>query len=205
MRNILILLMLASVGFVSSCQKDNQDNNSIEKLDTLLVIGDTCSSITEFDTLILPTERDDSIVFQVDLDSNSINDFTIYFYYYESPCIYSSILGIYCLSDKNSILCNDSILSPEILEFGDTLVYSNNWVSQKFDMLIVYKDCSGEGETHTQGNWHDLSNKYIGLMTKKDDYLIYGWINLSITRFYYYYLLELHKIGYKKAAYNTRS
>jgi hypothetical protein len=192
MKQTMVLTLLL-IGILSSCKKEK------ENLETVLVIGDKSASITEFDNLIFPLDEG-SILFPIDLDSNHIIDFTIYIDYSESPCLYYLSLNINCDSVNDLILCNDSILSPEILEFGDTLSYSNNWVSQKFIMLHATRDCSGNGETYTNGNWHDLTNKYVGIMIEKNGYLIYGWIKLSIIKTYYYYTIEVHEIGYKKIA-----
>lgn len=204
----LMLSIIVCIGFLASCEKDNSAKNTDGQLDTLLIIGNAGTSAELFDTIIYPTQRCDSILYHMDIDSDSVNDFDFYIYYCYSPCIYMSDMRIDCLTDKCKILCNDTLQTPAILELGDTLRSSGNWISQRIHMLSTSNTsefCGGDEVTHFTGNWHDLTNKYIGFMVEKDDNILLGWIKISINKSYKNYPIELHEIAYKKVAHSQRS
>lgn len=205
--NKLHFLLIVIAGFLASCEKSTIDDNPAVSLDSLMIIGEANVNLTLFDTTIYPADRCDSLLYKMDIDSDGINDFQFYTYYCYSPCIYMSNMRIDCLSANCKILSNDSIQSPEILELGDTLQSIGNWISQRTDMLSTSGMsglCGGDGIIYTYGNWHDLSNKYIGLLIEKEENSILGWIKLSINKTYNDFPIVLQEIGYKKAAFSTQ-
>jgi hypothetical protein len=204
--NKLGILVFLIVGFLSSCEKNSNNDNPADNLDSLLIIGEAQVKLTLLDTTIYPSDRCDSLLYEIDIDSDGINDFQFYVYYCYSPCIYMSNMRLDCLTKNSKILTNDTIQTPEILDISDTLQSKGNWISQRFDMLSTSGMsglCDGDGIIHTYGNWHDLTNKYIGIKIEKEDYIILGWIKLSINKTNNDFPIELHEIGYKKAAYNN--
>lgn len=199
-RSYLILLFI--IVFAFSCDK----NNTEAALDSYIIVGDIETTISVFNdtTLYLP-DMWDGIFFQIDLDSDSIYDFGFYGSYLSSQCFYSSIIRIDCLSEQNKIICNDSIKIPQILDYGDTLSFTGKWMSQKFEISGISFLCSaggGDGIIHKYGIWRGISEKYMGLMIEKEEYVILGWIKLSVPDTEWVSSITLHAIGYKKAAYN---
>ena len=87
------------LGFFCSCEKEDP----IEQLDTFLIIGDYDAVITSLDTVIYPPDRGDSVLYQIDLDSNGLKDFGFYIYYNFSPCIFFSKFRFDCLNDKAKV------------------------------------------------------------------------------------------------------
>ncbi len=203
--NKLTILTILIVGFFLSCEKNSNNDNPTDNLDSLLIIGEANVNLTLLDTTIYPSDRCDSLLYKFDIDSDGINDFQFYIYYCYSPCIYMSNMRIDCLTNNSKILTNDTIQTPEILDLGDTLQSSGNWNPGCFDMLStsgMSELCDGDGIIHSYGNWHDLINKYIGIKIEKEDDIILGWIKLSINKTYNDFPINLYEIGYKKAAYN---
>lgn len=201
--NKFVILIFVIFGFLLSCEKSTNDEIPTEELDSLLIIGDVSANLILLDTTVFPYDRCDSILYKLDIDLNGVYDFQFYIYYCFSPCVYWSDMRIDCLFENCKILSNDSIKTPEILELGDTIQSIGNWISQRTDMLSTNSMstlCGGDGILYTYGNWHDLTNKYIGLMIEKEDNIILGWIKLSINN---NIRLDLQEIGYKKAAYES--
>lgn len=203
--NIRLILALLFCGILCSCEKeDSEDNTPDETLDTKLVIGDNNATITILDTLITPSDRCDSIVYRIDLDSNGNYDFAFYLYYCFSPGYYNSEFRFYCLHEKAKVLTNDSILSPEILDYGDTLKIDENWVSDKMIFLSASgsTNVGNDGILQISGTRYNLSNKYIGIIIENEENPIYGWIKLSTAEINWLGSLLIHETGHKKAAYD---
>ncbi len=201
-----LILSLTILSLFYCCEKEDK-NNRTEELDTYIVVGDGNASITTLDTLITPEDRCDSIVYKIDIDSNGIDDLAFYIYYCYSPSKFSSTFRFDCLTDKIKVLTNDSIISPEILNYGDTLNFNKYWVNESMEILSASgsSEMTGEAEMVQKfGNWFDLSEKYIGLLIENDENPIYGWIKLSVPDDDWICSLTIHEIGYKKAAYSTQ-
>lgn len=201
-----LILALIILSLFYCCEKDD-NNNPTEKLDAFLVVGDENASITVLDTLITPEDRCDSIIHKIDIDFNGVDDVAFYIYYCYSPSYFGSNFRFDCLNDKIKVLTNDTIISPEILNYGDTLSFDKNWVTQNMKILSASGSSEmigGDGTVHKYGNWFDLSDKYIGLLIENDENPIYGWIKLSVPDDDWICSLAIHEIGYKKAAYNAQ-
>ncbi|NOR74862.1 MAG: hypothetical protein GQ525_06865 [Draconibacterium sp.] len=197
---IRLILSLIILGLFYACEKD-----PIEELDTFLVIGNENATIRIIDTLIFPEDRYDSIVYKIDIDLNGTNDVAFYIFYDYSPSHYRSNFRFDCLTDQIKVLTNDSILSPEILDYGDTLNIDKKWVNSSMEILRTFGNSVwvGDGIIYKYGNWYDLSNKYIGVLIEDDENPTYGWIKLSVPDGEWVNSLTIHEIGHKKAAYNT--
>jgi len=194
---ILFILILLSL---YSCEE-----NENVLLKNYLVIGNTDAKISVLDTLITPPDRCDSIIYEIDLDKDKVIDYSFYVYYCYSPSYFSSIFKFNCLHEKAKVLINDSIFSPEILEVGDTLKNDKNWLSMNMTILTASgasEIVGGDGIIYKNGNWFDVTNKYIGLIINKKENPIYGWIKISVPNENWVYSLTIHETGYIKATYN---
>lgn len=191
-------LLLIILGFLYSCEKEKDQS------ETFLVVGSKGAIITSLDTLITPISRCNSVLYQIDIDSDGLKDFGFYIYYCYSPSHYNSTFRFDCLNTKCKVLCNDSTSTPEILNIGDTLVLSDSWKTQNMNMLSVneYLESIGGDMIYLKnGIWQNCTNKYIGVLIEKDKGLIYGWIKLSIPNNSWTQSLTIHEIGYKEATY----
>ena len=111
-----------------------------------------------------------------------------------------------CLHDSAKVCTPDTLLSPKVMEYGDTLQGNLPWASQKFVILSAsgYSTlCGGDGIVYKYGDWYNLPDKYMGLLIEKKEYPVYGWVLLSIPDDDWIHSLTLHKTGWKKAAYKS--
>lgn len=194
---VRLILLSFIVAILYSCGKDGED------LETFLVIGDQTSKVNILDTLIT-THSCDSVLYPIDIDSNGIDDLAFYVEYCQAPSHFYSFIKIYCLHDKVKILTNDSIQSPEVLSYGDTLNMTRKWVNDNMNLLtatFTSEVTGGTGIIYREGNWNDLSNKYIGVFLENEDYPIFGWIKLSIDGDGPASSLTVHEVGYRKSAF----
>jgi hypothetical protein len=193
------------LGIICSCE-ESRDNTLEEQPDPFVVIGDLDADINSSDTLIYSLEKGDSILYQIDLDSDGSVDFELCIYYDYSSCLFFSDFRFSCLNDLAKICTNDTILSPDILSLGDTLSFNRRWISDKFDIIESSGICEsggGDGNNYKYGNWVNISNKYIGLMVENNENPVYGWIKLSIPDDELICSLTIHEIGRKKPAYRN--
>ncbi|NOQ25585.1 MAG: hypothetical protein GQ564_09525 [Bacteroidales bacterium] len=203
---IRLILLLIILSLFYSCEKE-EENNPTEDLDTFLVIGDNNATVRILDTVLnfyIYYYGDGSMENKIDIDFNGINDVAFEISAYSKLGYFFSDFIFKCLNDKTKVLTNDSILSPEILDYGDTLNVDNNWVRENMEILSVdyaSQVVGGDGIIHHYGNWYDLSNVYIGIIIENDENPVYGWIKLSISGGFTS-SVTIHEIGYKKAAYN---
>lgn len=198
-----LFLSIIILSLFYCCEKD-EEIDPPAKLDSFLIVGDETASITTYDTLITPAKRCSSILYKIDLDADELNDVAFYIYYCYSPSHFTSYFNFDCLTDKVKVLTNDSIQSPEILEYGDTLNLDRKWTNGSMGILRASgRSClvGGNGVVYKTGNWYDLSNKYVGLLIENDDHPVYGWIKLSVPDDDWIASLTVHESGYKKAAY----
>lgn len=189
--------------FILACETDIEQ----DILDSYIIIGDQEATISVLnDTTVYPPEFSDGTFFSIDLDSDGTIDFDFYGYNRSSQCFHGSEIGIDCHSEQNRIMCYDSIQTPRILDEGDTLFCVGEWLSEKFEISGLSFVCiigGGDGILYRDGFWRGTSEKYMGLMIEKEEYLILGWIKLSFPDTDGGTLMTLHEIGYKKAAFDT--
>ena len=203
MKYSVLLLLILSLFFQFSCKEKN-----VEKPDTQMIIGDseTNVTITTHDTIIFPLSRCDPYYYNIDLDGDSIDDFSFYSYYCYGMCIWYSEMRIDCLSDSSYLVRNDTIPTVQILYAGDTLSQTLHWESDNFVMLTTEQfgdgDCGGDGIFYVNGIWRNIDKKYIGCMIKKEDHVIYGWLEVNIKQSGRVFTLELSRTAYKMAAYD---
>lgn len=170
--------------FFQNCKKDNNETPQKCPDNNLIIANVINSSITTdtFDTLISPPSRGHSAEFFFDINSDGIDDFRFYAFYNYSPCIYTSELSINTLSDSAKIIVNDTINSPAILSFGDTVQYYSNWKAGELTLFDYYSQCDmGGGGTESRfGTWYGIENQYIGLKLELNNLLFYAWVNISV-------------------------
>lgn len=197
MKNTLILLLFA--GIICACE-----NSDSPKPDSFIVLGESAATIVTVDSVIVPSSRCKNASYNIDLDADGENDFSLNVYYCFSPSYYGAELSFECLNNKAKVLTNDSILSPEILLKGDTLDIDKNWISGKMEIIrvnMVTQIAGGDGIMNIHGNWYDLRNKYMGLLIENEANPIYGWIRLSVPEDYWVKTIEIHEIAFQKAVY----
>ncbi len=195
MKRIFIILVAFITFF--SCEEESV------KLDNYVVIGDTNANIEIVDSLIKPAVRCDSATYSIDLDKDGINDFRISTYFCYSPSHYCSEFNIYCLQENSKVLCSDTLLTPAVLNIGDTLEVNSNWENESMRMLwtsCIYCIIDGDGILYKHGLWYNIENKYIGIALEQDKNFIFGWIKLSISEDYEMNSIVVHEIGSKKAS-----
>jgi len=205
--NSRLILLLIILNFFYSCTKDPKVipvQVLTEQQDTILVVGNPDASIRIINTLIKPPNRCQNFVYEIDIDTNKINDISITIYYCTSPGYSNSSIYINCLTDNIKILTSDSIIAPEILNYGDTLSLHKKWVTK--NMRLIYSSCTnkiigGDGITYNIGNWYNLSDKYIGLLIENGGNPTYAWLKLSVPNYNPVNSLTLHEIGFKKQVY----
>jgi hypothetical protein len=164
----------------------------------MLIIGDSTAKIRVLDALVEPQNRCQSIEYGIDVDLDMINDLSFYVYYCYSPGFFTATFRLECLNEKINILCNDSVLTPEILNFGDTLHSDRYWVNSTMELLRAQGTselAGGDGIIYKHGNWFNLSNKYIGLKMNFDNHSSYGWIKLTVPNDDWIHSMTIHEIA----------
>ena len=69
---------------------------------------------------------------------------------------------------------------------------------EKLRIDLTCEAADSDGILHTYGVWHDIEKKYIGLKMEYPQYVIYGWLEVSITQVHNDYPLKINKKWYKK-------
>jgi hypothetical protein len=166
MKNIHLYLALIILIIIISCKKDKETNPECTK--TFLIIGDTNKldlKIWKIDTLIGNYYRCmPDAIYNIDIDSNGINDFKISFYYCYGGNFFLSERHIESLSDSAKILVYDTIDSPLILNATDTIDINDNFKSGIF--FLNY--------------WNNIDKKYIGLLLEDNTTIYYCWLKIGI-------------------------
>jgi hypothetical protein len=177
------------------------------KYDSLMIMGYR-------NDLTIINNVDSTIIYDyiIDLDSDNVVDYRINFHYQQSQCVGSELINLYCLTKNCMVLRDDSSKTPKVLNYGDTLELGMKWVTDTLQILNLYGQsgiCDGDGLIHYQGKWHDISDKYIGLMIKKQGYILLGWIKLSVfknsDRSLDFSSIIIKELAFKKATYNNGS
>jgi hypothetical protein len=205
---ILSTMTILVLFFASSCEKNEKGVTVTGEPDVtlawesavnpMLIIGDSNAKIRVVDALVEPQNRCQSIEYGIDVDFDMINDLSFYVYYCYSPGFFTATFRLDCLNENISILCNDTILTPEILSYGDTLHSDKLWVNSTMEMLRARgtsEMVGGDGIIYKYGNWFNLSNKYIGLKFDFDNHSSYGWIKLSVPNDNWIHSMTIHEIA----------
>jgi len=137
----------------------------------------------------------------MDLDRDFIYDFNIDVFYDYSPVIFLSYFKFKCLTDKAKVLVYDTLTSPMVSSYRDTLNCSGKWVSEEMYMLSAHGEsemAGGDGIIYKEGPWFHVEDKYIGVMIEKEDFKVFGWIKLSVPNDDWIHSLTIHQLAYKK-------
>lgn len=184
-------LLLATLGVMLSC--NNDDDDSATPTTDYLVIGDSSADVSLNSTINLfyskyDPEGENVKHYEFDLDDDGIDDFRFDLVDYPSITSGFKKLSIRSLHTNALFISNDSIVSPEILNEGDTLRMTNNAIentnAEEGAMLYEYSRSGplvGGGSVYTFGLWPAQMNKNIGLMVKKNNTIVYGWTEVSLT------------------------
>lgn len=193
-------LLLAILGVALSC---NNDDDSFTPTADYLVIGDSSADLIMNSTVDMPYWPYDD--YEVDLDDDGTSDFK--YHIGSSPSMTSGFkrVSISTLHSNALFISNDSIISPEVLNVGDTLRMTNNAIESEtldyYGTSLYFYDTTypptGGGSTTIFGLWNGTDHKNVGLMVKKDDVIVYGWTELSIDNDG----LHIHKVASKPCLY----
>lgn len=195
MRYSVLFLLIILLGFISSCKKDE-----IQKPDNSMIIGDTSSDIviTTLNKTVYPGNRCDPYIFTIDIDGDSIDDFSFYSYYSYGPCIWVSEMRIDCLSESSLLVEHDSIPTVRVLDTGDTLSSTLNWKSGNFVMLTTSQlgegDCGGDGTFYVNGIGGILTKSIsVARLRKKKILFTAGWklVSKEIIKIFHWNCPEL--------------
>ena len=183
-----IKVLLASVICIAflSCKEQQEyltvPPETLDSLDSLIVLGLDSLHEKNLD-IFLEHNRCDSLIYKLDLDQNSIYDVEFYLYHCYSPSHFYGTMKLRCLNDTVQVFTNDTLASPEILSFGDTLNSAGLWTNQSFEMIMKHQTSTivgGDGVMYTEGNWHNIEEKYIGVKLVYPGLTKLAWIKVSI-------------------------
>lgn len=189
-----IFLVLLTVVF-SSCKKEQ------EYLQDFLVVGKTTEGLSRYpiNEIVSPPDRCTAGDFyRLNFDEDTITDFEFFVNYCYSPCYYTASISLNAKQPNCKILSSDTILSPKILVAGDTLNQYKNWVNNSMSLGGYSTTCTAPGTGGTYGIWIGETEKYIGLMVEKDDFVIYAWVKVTVID---RQQLEIIEIAQLKASY----
>lgn len=182
-------LILVILGIVFSCTTDNTFNppNTGHLLVGDLSANASLTSTVEMLYMLYDPEHRVTQKFEFDLDNDGIDDFK--FDIASSPSWTSGfeVVRLQSLHTNALFMSNDSIVSPEILDIGDTISIMNNAIvnaSDEYGARLHYYSRTGPpfGEQIITrfGLWNGADHKHVGLMVKKSNVIIYGWAEISI-------------------------
>jgi len=154
----------------------------VENLEDFLIIGENSATVMNIDSTIKPPDRCKDISYNIDLNTDGINDFQYYVYYCYSPSQFYSFFKIKCLHTNAKVVVNDTVLIPQMLNVGDRLEHSMNWISDSIVFLASYgrsQLTGGSGIIEARSYWVNSSNKYMGLLLEDEKTLIFAWVKIS--------------------------
>ena len=191
--------------FVYACEKNISTEDIVpEELKTFLIVDK--GNIRYLDTILNAKNNShyQVITFPIDLDSDGTEDISFYIKRISDFYLaFYSDFEIHSLNDKLKIITNDSILTPKILEIGDTLNTKKSWKkADKLSLLDINYSFFNRMDTEIIGNWYNISNKYIGFLIENENNPTYGWVKLSIPETGWITSLTIHEVGYIKAVYD---
>lgn len=177
MKRMLNCAMLLLTTTVFSCHKDSSD------VLNYLVVGRISHEIIYHDIqpdTVLTSWEIESIL-PVDINDDNVADIHISVlnqYIFGGMSLSNSELRIETLNNATSVLL-DSVY-PEVLSFGDTIFFEENWGHGNLLLLHSSEDCCPPtGTTFHEGLWKERSENYIGI--RYFDQL--GWLKIGIQNY----------------------